>query len=184
MQKTNYWKRLLIIAIISFALGMIFSRYILYNTYLFISSIFPFLLLFGCLILIHILDGWSTKTLFATHWMYLHDKEYRERIVEDELKEDIGNRELNPLVRWFIKKFGVMKGLKITTYFVSLPVFTILGSYAWFVYPGDPAIYISYVLIFYVGAIYTQLLRASVTKKKLERMGYDVDELTKGNKIK
>lgn len=175
----NHWKRLLIIVIIGFALGRILRRYTPDNINLLILSTCPFLLLFGLLILIHLLDGWSTKTLFAVHWIYIHDKEYRERIVEDGLKKRIGDSELNPLVRWFIKKFGVMRGLKISTYFISLPAFTILGLYALFVYPKDPATYISYILIFYIGAIYTQLLRANATKKKLEEMGYDIDDIIK-----
>lgn len=182
--KKKYLIRFVIVIILGFLLGRILWTYVPGNIHLFIYINSTFFFLFALLLLVHVLDQWSTKILFAVNWLYLHNKELREREVERDLEEGIEKWELNPFPRLFIKKFGVMKGLKITTYFISLPIFATLGLYALYVYPGDPATYISYLLVFYIGAMYVQILRAKARKERIEKLGYDIDELIKGDMVK
>lgn len=182
--KKKYLTILIFSVPLGFLLGKLLKVYTCDEVTSFVLDTSLFFLIFILLIAVHLLDQWSTKTLFAVNWLYLHNKELRENEVKNDIKEGIEKYELNPVVRWFIKKFGVMKGLKLSKYFLSFPILAFLLLYALFIYPGDQATYISYLLVFYIGAIYTQILRAKARKERLEKLGYDIDELIKGDKVK
>jgi hypothetical protein len=133
-----------------------------------IMEIIPAIFLISLFVIINYLDRWSTSTLFKFNDKTTNDEAYRNRMVAYRKSKGKLNMELNSLARWFMKKYGIEKGMKIftvvweTPLLISIFVSLILGiiSFA----------FVSTLVGFYIGGLYVQILRAHRTQQDMDKI--------------
>lgn len=116
-----------------------------------------------------ILDVYSTASVFRTNSMIRGNRELGIRLLEHRLKEtDPLEFEKNAVVRWFLMRFGVHKGLLIHR-IVFLPFFLIV-SYFVYVYGGRVFILVFGGSCVYLGMMIRQYLDEHWRREDFKKM--------------
>lgn len=76
--------------------------------------------------ILHVMDRFSTETLLGIEKVYQEDAYVRNKLNEYRQSRDILKLESNQIARFFMRKFGIHKGLWIMTLFVFIPMVCLL----------------------------------------------------------
>lgn len=114
-----------------------------------------------------LLDMYSTSSVFRTNERIRKNRELGIKLLDYRLRvSDPYEFERNPVVRWFMLKFGVDKGLLIHRA-LFLPLF-ILATYMVYKYAGGVFILVFGVSCVYLGMMVKQYLDEYWRKRDLE----------------
>lgn len=119
-----------------------------------------------------ILDHWSTVTIFKYNDALVNDEVKREKFF-GYIREKGGSiNELNSFARYFMKRFGLIKGMRIFTMIYTIPYFTaILVS----IYLDVLPIEFGFILLsLMIGALYVQILKARTIRKRCKLLGVEL----------
>jgi len=118
------------------------------------------------------LDSWSTQTLLLYNYALYHDEKFRSKVQDIVEQEGFLKNELNPLARWFMKKFGVFRGMRYFSALIRVPIFF------WLLYIStlsEPMFYAAYLFVmFYAGILIGQIVRALAISKRIKKIDYDI----------
>ena len=76
--------------------------------------------------ILHVMDRFSTETLLGVEKAYQEDAYVRNKLNEYRQSRDVLKLESNRIARFFMRKFGIHKGLWIMTLFVFIPMVSLL----------------------------------------------------------
>lgn len=131
------------------------------------------LIVLGFFLVIHGLDRWSTSILLQYQKSIMFNETFRNKIVEYYNKNDVIQDEMNPIPRFFFKKFGIKKGLLVMDFVLFFPLmiyFLVLMVYNLL----HPLILFT-AIYFIAGMLFSQVLRAFVTKKRIKKLGLKLE---------
>jgi hypothetical protein len=127
--------------------------------------------LFVALIIILIIDIWSTNIAFNYNKLILNNRKFVDDLLESK-KQDVYSSELNPVARGFMKKFGVLKGMIINSIVLNIPIYLILALLVIFEYVKIE--YIMCLVTFHMGAIYMQAWKSYVSRRDFKKIGVKI----------
>lgn len=118
-------------------------------------------------ITLHLLDKWSTFTLLKYTDRMVSDEEFRKKIYQTYKNEDVLKDEMNPLPRFFFRKFGIKKGMFFMDLFFFIPFtsYVAVGMFSGWIYP---MIFMNVVWLF-LGILLGQIIRAFHVKNILKQ---------------
>lgn len=122
----------------------------------------------GFIAIIILLDDWSTRTLLLSRKKLVENSKLLRKTIEKDKREGVERYELNPIGRFFLRRYGTRKGITFFNFLMVFPLllFFFLGMVYNFVHP----ISVLFVFFFYFGAIVSQVRRACFIKKEIYKM--------------
>ena len=121
----------------------------------------------GMLVFLVIMDRISTEIALTYNHRWCSDSSFRERIENTKIANGYEDAEGNRIVKRFLKKHGVRKGLNYFDAFVVIPLCAFLIAFVSFSEPPQSVILVYlFMLTFAIGAISHQMY-ISLSVKKL-----------------
>lgn len=137
-------------------------------------------MVFCAIFAVMLLDDWSTQVLLAYKHLNTYNEEAKKKLIELDKKKGVSRYELNPFARFFFKKFGFSKGSSIFNFLVRYPLMAFALYVAW----TSGSYYMAYgLLMFYIGVIFGQIMRASATNKFAKEVGINLIKYSKTIKM-
>lgn len=118
--------------------------------------------------IINFLDRKSTSIILKYNNMMANNIQSREKWLDYNQQNGLQN-ELNPFVRFFMKKFGPEKGMIIFTLLYDLPWVTFIILVI--IFKIVPEWYGYVVLAFIFGALYVQILKSFTISRRCKKLG-------------
>ena len=128
--------------------------------------------------ILHVMDRFSTETLLGIEKVYQEDVYIRNKLNEYRQSRDILKLESNRIARFFMRKFGIHKGLWIMTLFVFIPMVSLLFMSIY--QRGEYSIaddMIVFVVAFMGGLLTHQTLTALHARKVLKKIKKEREQL-------
>jgi len=126
------------------------------------------------LLMLEIMDRYSTETLLNLEVLWHEDKDYREKVEEDRLKQHPLNSEKNLWVRAIIKKYGIHKGLTLASGIAFVFIGYLSGAIIYGVTTQHLALQhltmYAMVTFFFLGLIFKQFLEAITRKRRWRKI--------------